>query len=150
MIALMSCTAYVAILQPNLLLEISSSHAQGNAKPTSLPGVRERYADCMRALAAPQLVLAILALTNFHVQIINRLCSGYPIWYIVLAIFLTSKSSQGKDSRSLKSQRPLPDSSSGYLVSYLRKREGQQWIFSSMVIYAIVQGGLYASFMPPA
>ena len=36
-------------------------------------------------LALPQLVLAILAITNYHVQIITRLSSGYPWVYIWLA-----------------------------------------------------------------
>lgn len=36
-------------------------------------------------LAIPQGILAVMALTNLHVQIINRICSGYPVWYWFLA-----------------------------------------------------------------
>ena len=32
-------------------------------------------------LALPQVTLAVLALTSYHVQIINRLSSGYVVWY---------------------------------------------------------------------
>ncbi|KAK2731633.1 hypothetical protein FQN57_003266 [Myotisia sp. PD_48] len=39
-------------------------------------------------VAFPQIVLALLAITNYHVQIINRLSSGYPmwIWYIAFGL----------------------------------------------------------------
>ena len=36
-------------------------------------------------IALPQLVLALLAITNYHVQVITRLASGYPLLYIWLA-----------------------------------------------------------------
>jgi phosphatidylinositol glycan class V len=36
-------------------------------------------------LALPQLALASAALMSFHVQVITRLSSGYPLWYLVLA-----------------------------------------------------------------
>lgn len=68
-------------------------------------------------LAAPQLILALLAITTYHVQIITRIASGYPWWYIWLA----SKQ---------------PQSTKGVI----------RW----MVLYALIQGGLYASFLPPA
>lgn len=38
-----------------------------------------------RRLAVPQLALAVLVLTNQHVQIITRISSGYPLWYWWLA-----------------------------------------------------------------
>ncbi|TKX23641.1 mannosyltransferase-like protein 2 [Elsinoe australis] len=45
----------------------------------------------LRALAAPQLLLSVLCLTSFHVQIVNRISSGYPVWYIALAMFIVNK-----------------------------------------------------------
>lgn len=88
----------------------------------------ERYYT-MRRIALPQLVLAILALTNYHVQIITRLSSAYPVWYWWLACSIVSDGSQ-KESRG-ECTRPG-------LVS--------RW----MVMYAMIQGGLFASFLPPA
>lgn len=70
-------------------------------------------------LAVPQLVLAVLAFFNMHVQIITRLSSGYPLWYLWLA------------------QEMRSDETASYWVQF-------------MVIYGMVQGGLYASFLPPA
>jgi GPI mannosyltransferase 2 len=74
----------------------------------------------LKVLAIPQLVLAFLALTTYHVQIITRLSSGYPLWYIWLA---------------MKAQKD-PKKASAVL----------RW----MVLYALIQAGLYASFLPPA
>ena len=74
----------------------------------------------MASLALPQLVLAILALTSYHVQIITRISSGYPLWYIWLAAKATDEPKR--------------------VAIVIR------W----MVIYALVQAGLYASFLPPA
>ncbi|KIW49878.1 hypothetical protein PV05_11516 [Exophiala xenobiotica] len=72
------------------------------------------------SLALPQLVLSVLALTSYHVQIIARISSGYPLWYIWLAA----------------SARDRPKCASVII----------RW----MILYALIQAGLYASFLPPA
>ena len=82
-------------------------------------------------LAMPQLVLALAALTIYHVQIINRLSSGYPLWYIWLASMITN--SEGRVSGS-----PV------------KRRAAARLMVSLMGMYAIIQGGLFASFLPPA
>ena len=71
-------------------------------------------------IALPQAALAVLALTSYHVQIVTRLASGYPVWYWWLAHSIY----QG-------------DRRAGGVV---------RW----MVMYGVVQAGLYASFLPPA
>lgn len=83
----------------------------------------------IQSLAIPQAILTVLALTNYHVQIISRLSSGYPVWYWWLASKVIDNSS----------------------------RDGckQRWnvgkvIVKWMVFYALIQGGLFASFLPPA
>ena len=83
----------------------------------------------VRGLATPQIVLAALALTTYHVQVITRLSSGYPVWYWWLASLI------------------LEDRS----ISFMGKEWSTATVISRwMVIYAIVQGGLFASFLPPA
>lgn len=80
-------------------------------------------------LALPQLLLAVLALFVYNVQIITRLSSGYPLWYIWVAehvVFPVEPASKGKS----------------LMKSSL--------IFRFMIMYAIIQGGLFASFLPPA
>lgn len=76
----------------------------------------------VRSLAASQTLIAILAITNYHVQIINRLSSGYPVWYWWVARCLVGNK----------------DQSLGLVVA----------VFITM--YAGIQGGLFASFLPPA
>jgi len=71
-------------------------------------------------LALPQFVLAIAATTSFHIQIINRIASGYPIWYAMIAQWLVD-------------QRPA-----------------SQWVVRGIIVYAMVQGVLFANFLPPA
>ena len=85
---------------------------------------------CLRRLALPQLVLAVTAFASFHVQIINRISSGYPIWYLVIAISLVN-------GTPLHTFDKAQNNASHLFV---------RW----MVSYAIIQGGLYASFLPPA
>lgn len=71
-------------------------------------------------LALPQFTLACAALTTFHVQVITRLSSGYPLWYIALASDI-----------------------------YDRKWTAQSLV-RWFVMYALVQGALFAKFLPPA
>jgi phosphatidylinositol glycan class V len=75
----------------------------------------------LRNLAVSQLLLAFVTLTSAHVQIITRISSASPVWLW----YLSSLFSRG-DIR--------------WAGSFL--------VF--MVMYAIIQGGLFASFMPPA
>ena len=81
-------------------------------------------------LAIPQSVLALLALTTYHVQIITRLSSSYPVWYWWLAHVVIEERKQ-----VLAPRNPVKV---GIVI--------MRW----MVIYVIVQGGLFASFLPPA
>jgi phosphatidylinositol glycan class V len=80
-------------------------------------------------LAFPQLVLTIAAITSFHVQIVNRIASGYPTWYSMIAAWI------------VKGNQPSSDSS---------RRQHGQWIVRGMIMYAMVQGMLFANFLPPA
>ncbi|KAL1297206.1 hypothetical protein AAFC00_004776 [Neodothiora populina] len=152
MLALLSTTALIAVFQPILLLSI----AKKVDKP-STPKLAEdlhdadrlRYVRCMRLFALPQAALALLALFNFHVQIINRLSSAYPVWYLVLAIAITTNDAPIAAIPSPGINRTINQMTTT-LVAYGKKRSVQRVVVSSMVIYAIVQDGLYASFMPPA
>ncbi|EFZ02420.1 mannosyltransferase (PIG-V, glycosyl transferase family 76) [Metarhizium robertsii] len=76
----------------------------------------------VRALAGSQVLIAILAITTYHVQIITRISSGYPAWYWWVGSCLMDKRRQG------------------YGVA----------IVMFMVMYGGIQGGLFASFLPPA
>ncbi|PYH79177.1 GPI mannosyltransferase 2 [Aspergillus uvarum CBS 121591] len=85
----------------------------------------------LRSLAVPQVVIAVLTFFNHHVQIITRMASGYPIWYVWVACLL------------------LQRGSGNVLDDWYRRGSGRV-IVNYMVVYALVQGVLYASFLPPA
>lgn len=102
----------------------------------------------IRRFALPQVVLALLTFANFHVQIINRIATGYPIWYMVIAIAITYFQ-QDKMFTPWTSSKVPSDRADKAARTFAGAR-AQQWIVRSMVMYAIIQGGLYASFLPPA
>jgi GPI mannosyltransferase 2 len=85
---------------------------------------------CLQRLAVPQILLTGLAFTSFHVQIITRIASGYPLWYIWCAELLHSSAA------SL---------ATGNSTTFFGKA-----VVRGIVMYGIVQGGLYATFLPPA
>jgi phosphatidylinositol glycan class V len=80
-----------------------------------------RFETFVRVLAVSQTALAILAITNYHVQIISRISSAYPVWYWWVANCIVHE-----------------------------RRALGKGIATFMVMYAGIQGGLFASFLPPA
>ena len=80
-------------------------------------------------LVLPEFMLSIAAITSFHVQIVNRIASGYPMWYLTIAIWLT----EGQASSA-----------------NVRPKTRGQWAVRGMISYAMIQGILYANFLPPA
>ncbi|KAF2465406.1 mannosyltransferase [Lindgomyces ingoldianus] len=79
-------------------------------------------------LALPQLVLAVLATTNFHVQIANRISSGYAMWYLMIAKWITDRKTQKHGQSQVLSQ----------------------WVVQWMIMYCMIQAILFANFLPPA
>ena len=91
-----------------------------NAVDEQIPSYGRR--SLLARIALPQAVLAALAVTNYHVQVILRLSSGYPVWYWWLALSM------------LRTDRAV--------IS--------RCIVQAMVMYAMIQGCLFAGFLPPA
>ncbi|KAK0640994.1 hypothetical protein B0T16DRAFT_205763 [Cercophora newfieldiana] len=92
----------------------------GDKDSTTVDSEPARLTTLVRSAAAAQLLLAVLAVTNYHVQIITRISSAYPLWYWWLA---------------------------GKLV---RGEAWGSRIVTFMVMYASIQGALFTSFLPPA
>lgn len=128
MLAMLFLAALAVLLEPQTLL--SSVDSASKASPE---GEGRLFTHMCVQLAIPQIILAAMAVTSFHVQIINRISSGCALWYIVLAI-LVADHSRGPQQGLL-----------GMLGGKNRER-----LVRVMVAYAIVQGGLYAAFLPPA
>ncbi|KAM0451460.1 hypothetical protein ACHAO4_006135 [Trichoderma viride] len=106
------------LLKSGLDFSLNLAHGLGR----TIPVPSETYRTFVITLAVIQTLIATLAITNFHVQIISRLSSGYPIWYWWIASSLSSDKSQKLASR----------------------------VVVFMIMYASIQGGLFASFLPPA
>ena len=131
---LLAAPVLYVLLRSGLHIMSSSAlldpHAVSRGKPKVEQAgleISERSRQCLRRLAIPQLLVSILAITNFHVQIINRLSSGYPLWYLSIAASLTSMTKL-----------------SAFKLSEARALV--QWT----ILYALIQGVLFASFLPPA
>ena len=103
----------------DFLTEGPNSTGAANAK--SQPR-GDRLTSLLRSMAASQIILGILAIAIYHVQIITRLSSAYPLWYWWMA-------------------RSLEDRSRAKVAS---------GIVIFMVMYALIQGALFAFFLPPA
>ncbi|KAI2636660.1 glycosyltransferase family 76 protein [Xylaria nigripes] len=84
--------------------------------------VAEGRAWFLRSMAFIQLLLTALAITTYHIQIITRISSGYPIWYWWVASLFSHNKTADSGTRLLR----------------------------FMIMYASIQGALFASFLPPA
>lgn len=107
-------------------------HQQGK----SASAVDSPAASLLTQLGVAQGLLAVMAFTSYHVQIINRISSGYPVWYWYLASQLLDHFGKTKPHKSSKT--PLQD---GRISSI---------IVQSMIIYGLIQAVLFGSFLPPA
>lgn len=128
MLAVLMITAVAVLLEPQDLL----TRIKGSAE-SSTEGQRKLFTHVLRQLAVPQIILAVMAVTSFHVQIINRISSGCVLWYVVLAILMDGQSGTSRSG----------------LLGVLEGGRTELAV-KVMVAYAIVQGGLYAAFLPPA
>lgn len=85
--------------------------------------VNPKLRTFIRTLALSQTLVAMLAITHYHVQVITRLASGYAVWYWWIAGCLVDNKGNGRIG----------------------------WgVVVFMVMYGGVQGALFASFLPPA
>lgn len=103
------------ILTKSGLDQIVSSTVAHSGEATQVAGV-------LQSAATAQVLLALLAVTNYHVQVITRLSSGSPLWYLWLARRLSSRETS----------------------------DGGKGVVRFMIMYAAIQGALFASFLPPA
>ena len=89
---------------------------------TAAAASETRAVELQARFALVQALLALLALTTFHVQIVGRIASGYPLWMGGVAAAMVRRGAS-KATRAVV-----------------------RWV----VMYAVVQGVLFAAFLPPA
>ncbi|KAK6813999.1 hypothetical protein RU639_010576 [Aspergillus parasiticus] len=97
----------------------------------------------LRSLAAPQITLAILTFLKHHVQIITRMSSGYPVWYLWLAHALV-------EGHSLASSEKVGVCRGKKETQIMKQYRYARMTVFYMIVYALIQGVLFASFLPPA
>ncbi|KAE8150721.1 GPI mannosyltransferase 2 [Aspergillus avenaceus] len=132
MIAIMTCSAlWTFSMKTSASNKTTDAAHATEASTTQMPLQTHLTGRLLRSLAAPQITLAVLTFLNHHVQVITRMSSGYPMWYMWVAFLLV----EGRVDQQVES--PKQYSYARMTVAY-------------MVVYAIVQGVLFASFLPPA
>ena len=122
---LQSSAMYLRDFENELPEYLRLSHGIASTERT----VPERVSNGFPQLVLPQIALALAATVSFHIQIINRLSSGYPMWYLSVAKSATTPSNlDGRGKLGLSFQV----------------------VVRGMIMYAIIQGALFANFLPPA
>lgn len=121
MLIILYLSSLWALKLPFLMRQRQSANQTASSKPAD---------SLLIHLAVPQGLLAVMALTSYHVQIINRISSGYPVWYWYLA-------------SQLLDHLAGPKSAAGHGRIYTL-------VAQSMVLYGLIQGVLFGSFLPPA
>ncbi|KAK3492232.1 GPI mannosyltransferase 2 [Neurospora hispaniola] len=112
---------------------VKSDEAGFIPPPPELPTIaQQRMQILIGSAAAEQVLLAVLAVSTYHVQIITRISSGYPLWYWWLAQQLIGDG----DMQQQQQQQQQKKLGKGIVVF--------------MVMYAAIQGVLFTSFLPPA
>ena len=117
----------------------------------------------LQSMAAPQVILAAMAITNYHVQIITRIGSAYPVCMFWVAYHLVGYAKT--DAERLKATLAPGPKGEGAEIDGRVKRDGK-WVKKGlgerfmdswprvtvcyMMMYGLIQTVLYASFLPPA
>jgi phosphatidylinositol glycan class V len=114
---------------PMLLIMIISGIWGSGIKDTvgTQSMVSERVS--VRKLALSQLVLAVMAIVSYHVQIITRLSSGYMVWYWWVSCQISVR---------------------GRVEERTKGKNWTEWVVRYMILYGVIQGVLFAGFLPPA
>lgn len=123
----------------------------------------KRSIRLLQSMAVPQVILAAMAITNYHVQIITRIGSAYPVCVLWLAWNLVGYAKT--DEERLKATMKAGPKGEGAEVDGRVKRQGK-WVKKGlaerfmdnwpritvcyMMMYGMIQAVLYASFLPPA
>ncbi|KAL3455252.1 DUF409 domain protein [Aspergillus heterothallicus] len=101
----------------------------GTAPKTSSAISSGSSSPLLTQLALIQFILTVMAATSYHVQIVNRISSGYPLWYWYLVW------------QALET--------SGTTLS-AKRRSRILLVVQAIVAYALIQAVLFGSFLPPA
>ncbi|KAI7237239.1 hypothetical protein KC330_g3259 [Hortaea werneckii] len=156
---LMIVTALSALLHTEgLYTSLTDKKVSETQNPHTIEREKRIFTHVLPRLAVPQLILVVMAGTSFHVQILNRISSGYVVWYFMLAVWIYLESDvsktvvegPAKDEADTRTDEKKKQFAGRMVGSSFAQRLRPEWLFRAMVMYALVQGGLYACFLPPA
>ncbi|RMX77082.1 hypothetical protein D0869_10152 [Hortaea werneckii] len=156
---LMIVTALSALLHTEgLYTSLTDKKVSETQNPHTIEREKRIFTHVLPRLAVPQLILVVMAGTSFHVQILNRISSGYVVWYFMLAVWIylepdvskTVVEGPAKDEADTRTDEKKKQFAGRMVGSSFAQRLRPEWLFRAMVMYALVQGGLYACFLPPA
>ncbi|PQE33905.1 GPI mannosyltransferase 2 protein [Rutstroemia sp. NJR-2017a WRK4] len=126
----------IAIMFTSGFWALRANALDNGSKQTVGDPVRLQNPQVFRTLAISQLLLTTITLTSAHVQIITRISSSYPVWIWYLA---ASVAGAGADGLALSNVSDI-----------IPKGLTLATVGRFMVMYAVIQGGLFSSFLPPA
>ncbi|RMX91260.1 hypothetical protein D0867_14130 [Hortaea werneckii] len=156
---LMIFTALSALLRTEGLYTcLTDKKVSETQNPHTIEREKRIFMHVLPRIAVPQLILVVMAGTSFHVQILNRISSGYVVWYFMLAVWIYLESDgpetvvegPAKDEAGATTVEKKKQFAGSMVGSSFAQRLRPEWLFRAMVMYALVQGGLYACFLPPA
>ncbi|TPX10140.1 uncharacterized protein E0L32_001337 [Thyridium curvatum] len=112
----------VLVLLRSGVVTLSQPRAAEGGRP---PREAQQLLDVLWCMAASQVALAVLAVLNHHVQIVARISSGLPLWYLWLARRVLLEAKAGRPAAA------------NNMVMF-------------MLMYAPIQAALFGAFLPPA
>ena len=153
-----SALSSLPFLAPSASVPLRVRRQSSESEPSAARQLRE----LRQCAAAVQLLLAAAALTSYHVQIITRLSSAYPVWYWWLADrLLDGAGREGGDRPGKGRGREGEEGFEAATSNQLRKtrpkprghRASSRWgvgVVTFSIMYSCIQASMFAFFLPPA
>ncbi|PQE12203.1 duf409 domain protein [Rutstroemia sp. NJR-2017a BVV2] len=127
-------TPMIALMFTSGFWALRANALDNRSKQTVGDPVQLQNPQVFRSLAISQLLLTALTFTSAHVQIITRISSSYPVW-----IWYLAASVAGTEGLALPNVGDIIPKGLTFAT-----------VGRFMVMYAVIQGGLFSSFLPPA
>ena len=156
-------TTIPALFQAHHVNRILNGSTAADQRPQPYPPIphteEERiFVHVLPRFALSQLLLVAMAAVGFHVQILMRISSGYPIWYFIIAMEISAQSWYAQESGTGSQEAQKGHEERHWKPALFRlfnnfdriPSVAPEVLVRTMIVYAIVQAALYASFLPPA
>ncbi len=109
-----------------------------------------RTVRILQSLAYPQVFLGVMAVFCYHVQIITRIGSAYPLGYFWIGTSVIEWSKRKKAQATVRVRVEGRGKTVKRSFGEWWKEEWPMVAVCYCVMYGLIQAVLYASFLPPA